>query len=253
MNEWFTVERIDDSTFCISEYKHWEQPHCYLLCGDTHSLLIDTGLGIQNISRVVKELTDKPVIAVATHVHWDHIGGHWHFPVFYAHEAELSWLNGEFPRTMEQVRGNIVKDCDLPKDFDVESYEIFQGTPERCLADGDIIDIGGRRLEVLHTPGHSPGHMCFYERKRGYLFTGDLIYSGELYAFYTSTDPVAYLESVQKVAALPIKKVLPAHEDIHVPTEIVADVERAFLQLRDTDKLRHGTGTHDFGSFSIII
>ena len=73
MKDWFTIDKMDDDTYIISEYRHWEETHCYLLNGTEHSLLIDTGLGICNISEVVSRLTDKPVVAVATHIHWDHI------------------------------------------------------------------------------------------------------------------------------------------------------------------------------------
>ncbi len=76
MDNWFTIDRIDDTTYAISEYRHWEETHCYLLIGSERGLLIDTGLGICNIYEAVKRLTDKPVTAVATHIHWDHIGGH---------------------------------------------------------------------------------------------------------------------------------------------------------------------------------
>lgn len=92
MNDWFTVDRIDPDTYSISEYRHWEETHCYLLLGSVRSLLIDTGLGIGRIADVVRKLTDRPVTAVATHIHWDHIGGHADFPDFYAHEAELPWV-----------------------------------------------------------------------------------------------------------------------------------------------------------------
>lgn len=251
MNDWFTIEQIDKDTFSISEYRHWEESHSYLLNGDKYSLLIDTGLGIENILEQVQKLTDKPVIAVATHIHWDHIGGHKYFPKFYAHEAELGWLNGEFPLTMEQIKGYVVEDCDLPKGFDVEQYEFFQGMPTKVIKDGDIIDIGGRQIEVLHTPGHSPGHMCFYEKERGLLFTGDLVYIGTLFAYYPSTDPAAYLSSIQRVAALPVHKVLPAHHSLNVPNTILTDMERAFLELQANDKLHHGSGTHNFDYFSI--
>jgi len=92
MSDWFTIEKIDEDTHVISEYKHWEESHSYLLNGEQYSLLIDTGLGIGNIYEEVRKLTDKPVIVVATHIHWDHIGGHKYFPEFYAHEDELGWL-----------------------------------------------------------------------------------------------------------------------------------------------------------------
>ena len=153
-------------TFIISEYRHWEESHSYLLNGDTYSLLIDTGLGIENIREQIEKLTNKPVIAVATHVHWDHIGGHRYFPDFYAHAEEVNWLNGEFPLTMEQIKAFVVEDCDLPEGFDVDGYAFFQGMPSRVLEDGDRIDIGGRKIEVLHTPGHSPGHVLLREGQR---------------------------------------------------------------------------------------
>jgi glyoxylase-like metal-dependent hydrolase (beta-lactamase superfamily II) len=251
MKDWFTIEQIDKKTYIISEYRHWEESHCYLLNGERYSLLIDTGLGIENIQEQVVKLTDKPVIAVATHIHWDHIGGHKYFPNFYAHEEEINWLNGEFPLTMEQIKNFVIEDCDLPEGFDVNNYQFFQGMPTKVLKDQDIIDIGGRKIQVLHTPGHSPGHMCFYEENRGYLFTGDLIYIGTLFAYYPSTDPVAYLASVKKVAALPVTKVFPAHHDLNVPETILSDMENAFMELDSEGKLHHGSGVHKYGYFSI--
>ncbi len=68
--------------------------------------------------------------------------------------------------------------CDFLCDFNIYNYEIFQGNPTFLLRDGEKIHIGERKLIVIYTPGHSPGHMCFYEEKRGYLFSGDLIYKG---------------------------------------------------------------------------
>lgn len=97
MKEWFTINQIDTATYIISEYRHWEETHCYLLNGSRRSLLIGTGLGISNIYNEAVKLTDKPIAAAATHFHWDHIGGHQYFPEFYAHGQEVSWLNGEFP------------------------------------------------------------------------------------------------------------------------------------------------------------
>jgi glyoxylase-like metal-dependent hydrolase (beta-lactamase superfamily II) len=129
MRNWFTIEHIDENTHIISEYRHWEESHSYLLCGRENSLLIDTGLGIKNIYDEVIKLTDKPVIAVATHIHWNHIGGHRYFPDFYAHEDEINWLQGEFPLTIEQIKDFVVEDCDLPEGFNIDNYTFFQGTP----------------------------------------------------------------------------------------------------------------------------
>ncbi len=253
MRDWFTIDKIDGETYVISEYRHWEETHCYLLCGSERCLLIDTGLGICNIYDEVVRLTDRPVAAVATHVHWDHVGGHRFFPEFYAHGEELGWLNGEFPLPMETVREMVVDRCDLPEGFDVGDYEFFQGKPARVLSDGDVIELGGRSVEVLHTPGHSPGHMCFWEKKRGYLFTGDLVYKDVLFAYYPSTDPEAYLDSLERITALPVKRVFPAHHSLDVQPEILGRMRDAFRELRDQGKLRHGSGRFDFGDWGLWI
>lgn len=251
MNDWFTIDVIDTDTTIISEYRHWEESHSYLLNGSERSLLIDTGLGICNIYDEVKKLKDKPVTAVATHIHWDHIGGHKHFPDFYAHAEELNWLNGAFPLTMEQIKEMVVDRCDLPDGFDINKYEFFQGEPTRILKDGDEINLGNRSIRVLHTPGHSPGHMCFWEQERGYLFTGDLVYKDTLFAYYPSTDPTAYLASLEKIAALPVKHVFPAHHSLDIHPEILTRMRDAFRQLKAEGKLQHGSGTFDYGDWAI--
>jgi glyoxylase-like metal-dependent hydrolase (beta-lactamase superfamily II) len=251
MNNWFTIDKIDRESYIISEYRHWEDTHCYLLNGSERSLLIDTGLGISNIYDEIIKLTDKPVTAVATHIHWDHIGGHEFFPDFYAHGAELNWLNGEFPLTMEQIKGMVVDRCDLPKDFDVNNYEFFQGNPTRVMEDNDVIDIGDRFFQIVHTPGHSPGHMCFWEKERGYLFTGDLVYKDTLFAFFPSTDPEAYLNSLKRISALRVKHVFPAHHTLDIQPEILGRMRDAFRQLKAEGKLNHGSGTHDYGDWAI--
>ncbi len=253
MNNWFTIEKIDSDTYIISEYRHWEETHCYLLNGTEHSLLIDTGLGICNIFDEVKKLTDKPITAVATHIHWDHIGGHKYFPDFYAHREELNWLNGEFPLTMETIREMVVDRCDLPAEYDVNTYEFFQGAPTKVLTDNDIIDIGGRSIHVLHTPGHSPGHMCFWEKERGYLFTGDLVYKDTLFAYYPSTDPVLYLNSLERIAKLPVKSVFPAHHTLDIQPEIIIRMRDEFRKLQAEGRLHHSSGTFDYGDWALWI
>ena len=251
MDNWFTIDQIDKESYIISEYRHWEETHCYLLNGSESSLLIDTGLGICNIYDEVIRLTDKPVTAIATHIHWDHIGGHNFFSDFYAHEAELNWLNGEFPLTMEQIKDMVVDRCDLPEGYDVNKYEFFQGTPTRVLKGNETIDIGDRRVQIVHSPGHSPGHMCFWEEERGYLFTGDLVYKDMLFAYFPSTDPEAYLNSLERVSALPVKQVFPAHHTLNIQPEILGRMRNAFQQLKVEGKLHHGTGTFDYGDWAV--
>jgi len=253
MKDWFTIDQVDESTCIISEYHHWEETHCYLLIGSERALLIDTGLGVCNIYEQVRRLTDKPVTAVATHIHWDHIGGHKYFPEFYAHEAELDWLNGKFPLPLQAVKNMVADRCELPEDFCINGYAIFQGKPGRLLDDGDTIDLGGRTIQVLHTPGHSPGHLCFWEDEKGYLYSGDLVYEGTLFANYPSTDPQSYMTSLEKIAVLPIKQLFPGHHSLNISPELVVKMRDAFRRLNEDDKLCHGSGTHNYGDWAIAL
>lgn len=251
MDRWFTVDQIDGDSYIISEYRHWEETHCYLLNGTQRSLLIDTGLGICDISEIVARLTDKPVTAIATHVHWDHIGGHRHYPDFYAHAAEVGWLCGGFPQPLSVIRRYVVERCHLPEGFSIADYTMFQGMPAKVLHGGERIALGGREVQVIHTPGHAPGHMCFWEEERGYLFTGDLAYKGELTAWFPSTDPEAYGKSLEKVAQLPVKRVFPAHHALDMEPEILLRMRDSFCQLREEGKLCHGSGTFSYGDWSL--
>ena len=184
-------------------------------------------------------------------MHWDHIGGLRHYSDFCAHAAELSWLAGGFPLPAAAVREMLTRGCALPEGFDADKYELFQGAPARLLEDGDVIDLGGRHIEAVHTPGHSPGHLCYYERERGYLFTGDIVSEGTLYASYPSTDPEAYLASVEKISALPVGRVLPAHFSLGVAPGLITEIRDALRGLAASGELRHGTGLHDFGRWAV--
>ncbi len=252
MSGWFLTERISDDTAVISEYGHPEETHCFLLIGSERCLLIDTGLGVGNISVETAQLTYKPITAAATHIHWDHIGGHKYFPDFYAHAEELDWLNGNFPLPAAAVR-KMLADGELPDDFILEKYTIFQGKPSKLLNDRDKIELGGRTVTVLHTPGHSPGHICFWEADRGWLFTGDLVYKGILYANYPSTDPEAYLRSLKKIAQLPVKRIFPAHHSLYIRPGIISEMANELEKLKADGKLCHGSGRFDFAEWSILL
>ena len=254
MNKWFTIEEIDNKTFSISEYKHWEQTHCYLLIGEKKALLIDTGLGISNIKNVILSITNKPIQVVTTHVHWDHIGGHKNFDNIAVYEKEKEWIESKFPISLQVVKSNLMKEhCSFPKSFHINKYEIFQGHPNLILHDGEIITLGNRQIQVIHTPGHSPGHICLYEKQKGYLFSGDLIYKGTLDAFYPTTNPVDFMKSIKKVKNLDIEKILPAHYSLNISTDFIEEIEKGFSKIYALGKLKQGNGIFKFPNFNIHI
>ena len=163
-------------------------------------------------------------------------------------------ISNQFPLPLQTVKKNLtLKPCDFPADFNIEDYQIFQGIPTSILHDGDFIDLGNRMLKVINTPGHSPGHCCFYEQDRGWLYSGDLIYKGCLDAFYPTTDPIAFMSSVEKVRSFKIKKVLPAHHQLNILVSLVDEIANAFQSLYQQGKLQHGNGVYDFEAFQIHI
>lgn len=107
MNDWFTVEKVDEDTYVISEYKHWEETHCYLLIGKEKALLIDSGLGVENIKKVVDKITSLPIKLVTTHVHWDHIGGHRYFNDIAVYRDEEKWMSEKLPIPLQVVKQNL--------------------------------------------------------------------------------------------------------------------------------------------------
>ncbi len=252
MKSWFTVERLEADTWAISEYGHWEETHCYLLAGRERALLIDTGLGVAPIRPVVETLTRLPVTVVLTHAHWDHIGGLGEFEDAACHTAEAAWLSGRFPLPLAAVKANLLREpCNFPAEFALESYAVYQNGVSRTIEDGDTIDLGGRRIVALHTPGHSPGHLCWWEPERGTLYAGDLIYRGKLDMFYPTTDPAAFLASVRRVARLPVKALRPGHHSLDVSPGLSAEVLDALEELDRAGELIQGRGIVEFNGFSV--
>lgn len=252
LSNWFTVEALSKDSFAISEYGHWEEAHSYLLCGSERALLIDSGLGVGNIGEVVRGLTALPVTLATTHVHWDHIGGHRYFSDIAVHAAEREWLDGGFPLPLSAVRRNLCRPpCRFPAAFRVAVHRVFQGAPARAFDDGARFELGGRTIEVVHTPGHSPGHCCFYESARGELYAGDLAYLGCLDMFYPSTDPLRFRQSVARAAGLGPRRIWPGHHRLELPCDLLERICAAFDRLEARGRLFQGAGVFDFGDFQL--
>lgn len=143
----------------------------------------------------------------------------------------------------------------FPKKFDSASYELFCGEPTKILLDGDTIELGDRKIQVIHTPGHSPWHLCFFDEQSGSLFTGDLLYSAEtpIYANYPSTSPSDLLASLKKLCCLEgVQHIFPSHNLLELPVEVLKEVEYAADYLCRNNLAQQGTGLHDFQSFRFL-
>jgi glyoxylase-like metal-dependent hydrolase (beta-lactamase superfamily II) len=188
----------------------------YLIEGDDRALLLDTGTGAGDMRALVESLTDKPVFLVNSHAHWDHIGCNRQFNERWIHEAEAdapTLVDGVGNERLPRAFAPEVLTAPLPDGFDVETFVIPPSPPTGVMKDGHRFDLGGRVLEVLHCPGHSPGGIALLDRANGALFSTDVAYAGALYVY----DPAhlsTYQASLQRLADLAprLNAVYPAHD-----------------------------------------
>jgi glyoxylase-like metal-dependent hydrolase (beta-lactamase superfamily II) len=235
--EWFEVYRLTQDTIAIYEPYQFEEAISYLLLGEETAILVDTGTGIGNLKSLVAELTDLPVSVVNTHTHWDHIGANHQFDTiicFNNPECIDKLLAGvDNARLQPSITGDSIWKP-LPEGFDPSNWEIPSVKPTKLVEDGEIIDLGGgRTLEVIYTPGHSPGSICLLDKKNRLLFTGDTFFPGPLYAYPEDVDIDLYIESIDRLCGRiqEYDYLCSGHNDPWVKSEVIPRVARAFQTI----------------------
>lgn len=158
----------------------------YLIEGSERALLLDAGTKMPGLRKIVEGIVKKPVTLVATHVHPDHTG-------VTVNEWDSLWINAadevNVPSIMPDYKG-------------VKCY----------LKDGQVFDLGGRQIEVVFTPGHTPGSTTFIDREAHYGFSGDAFGSGNLLVFTDLSTEVAASERLSRfVERYDIRYFYPGH------------------------------------------
>ena len=187
-DDWFLVRRLPHNVLAIQEPHHWQKVISFLILGDDRAALFDTGMGIRDISAVVEKLTDLDVIVINSHTHFDHVGDNHRFDKIHVfdHPNALKWLTQG--QTSDMLRFDSRPEAfpdGYPNGFNPDEYVIRPVAEDRIvrLHARDILDLGNRELEVLHTPGHSPDSIMLLDRGNRSLFTGDTFYPDYLFAF----------------------------------------------------------------------
>ncbi len=203
-DDYFVVETIDPSTFAIGEPRYYQGNYSYLILGTRRAVLFDAGSGLRDIVPVVRSLTSLPVTVIASHLHFDHVGA-------------LGRLDKTAILDDPSLRAR-ARDSRLR----LERYE-FIGFADRLenptfrvdewWAPESIVDLGGRRLRVLATPGHTPTSVSLYDSDRQALFVGDFIYPGNLYAFLPGASRSAYHATTRTLLSIidPATRIFTAH------------------------------------------
>jgi glyoxylase-like metal-dependent hydrolase (beta-lactamase superfamily II) len=212
--DWYETLRMADGVTLIHE--PWIKPffrcNIWHVRGRDRDLLFDSGLGHVSLRRHVRIVGERPLVCVASHTHFDHIGCHHEFEERCVHRAEAAILAD--PRNEWTLADRYATDEMFdrrPEGWVASAYRVAPAPARRLLDQGDIIDLGDRHFEVVHTPGHSPGGIGLFERSTGIFLSGDIVYDGPLIDDAYHSDRTAYVETLDALRSLPVSIVHGGH------------------------------------------
>lgn len=219
---WHTVTQLAPDLYRISEPLGKVEPrygalatvNMYLVVGRDRAALIDSGMGIGDLARLVGVLTDLPLVVLNSHYHWDHAGANAQFDHCAMHHADLAlWRAGHDLSDLRAAMQRPGAQAVLPAGFVPATYDIPVTPIRQVLDEGDVIDLGGRTLRVLHTPGHAPGHVVFVDEANGLLFSADVAYRGPMFVCFPECVVADFVASTRRVAGLrnSVRLICPGH------------------------------------------
>ncbi len=235
---WFARADAGDGIVHVWEPHVVEKTRCniWYVSGRERDLVIDSGMGLASLGAFLALKPGQRCLALATHTHFDHIGGHHEFSERAVHRAEADILAA--PSRQNTVIDVCVTEATFDAypaaDFDPARYAVAAAAPTLLLADGDRVDLGDRRFTVLHYPGHSPGSIALFEERTGILFSGDVVYDGPLSDRLFHSDPAAYERSMKRLRELPVRIVHGGHHRSFGRNRFLALI-RSYLE-RDPDQ-----------------
>jgi glyoxylase-like metal-dependent hydrolase (beta-lactamase superfamily II) len=283
-SDWFAFDELAPGTWLVGEPGH---VNCYVIEGDDLAVLVDTGLGVADVRAAAESVTERPILVVNTHSHSDHRGGNWRFEDVAAHPlaadvlaapVDQGYLDGYLAVARQQLAAYeraLVGDDRFfhlftaatrprPLPADADSWSVPAGPAPKPLADGQRIDLGGREVTVLHTPGHSPDSLCLLDERAGLLFAGDTLITGDFWAHTPDTEIELFAATLRGLADQldgTLRAIHPAHT-------LRYRVEPAFLERAaaafesivagrsdgrpGTDLLQRPVLRHEFADFTVL-
>jgi len=229
------IERIDEPH--VNEFL---RSNVWFVKGRDRDLVVDAGLGVASLHDTFPDLFKKDPILAVTHAHLDHVGSAHEFSDRRMHRH--SQINGQtaaslFGPELAALLGldaaqlpAVLVDA-VPLGFTAESYQIRTAPATRTVSDGDVINLGDRRLRVLHLPGHTPGSICLLDDESGDLFSGDVIYDDILLDELHESDIDQYVASMLRLRSLPIRTVYPGHGDPFDHARMIEIIDN-YLRIR---------------------
>lgn len=249
--EWFaSAELADDVTRIVEpSVNPFLRSNIWHVPGRDRDLVVDTGMGIGDLRSAFPALFEREPLVFVTHGHYDHTGGAHEFSDRWSHSSEASMMAHPEIATLvtDELSDSFAKalaagspagaaptfliDAIPYPGYDVISYRTVAAPSTTLAEDGDAVSLGDRSFEVIHLPGHTPGSAGLFEHDTGMLFTGDVLYDGDLLDELPESNIEAYVESMRRLLTLPVTVVHAGHEDSFGAERLSALVED-YLRLR---------------------
>ena len=223
---------------------------CFLLIDGKEGILIDALSGIfpDFIYQLERKFNIKIKNLYLTHAHYDHFNGYDKDLIenVYVHSSEAKWLKDYYLK-IEEIRQEIDNNgkSKYPSFFNICDFDLKIISNYKELKDGDTINFGRFSLHVIHTPGHSPGSICFYEKSNKILFCGDTLYDGLIDVRDKCSNQAQYLHSLEKLAKLNVKLFVGSHEEPIIQKDKI-NVNNLMHFYKDL-LLNKSSGKHFFG------
>jgi glyoxylase-like metal-dependent hydrolase (beta-lactamase superfamily II) len=245
-NDWFDVRHVEPGIYAINQPKQFQESIAYLIVGTSRALLFDTGIGLVPLRPVIERLTALPVTVINSHSHFDHVGGNAEFNDVWGMDTPFTREN-EAGRPHANLASEVASDalCGVaPTGADAATFASKPWSTAHRFADGERVDIGGRVLEIVHTPGHTPDAIALLDRANGLLWTGDSYYDSTIWLFSPGTDLDAYERSMARLSALEpsLRRLLPAHNTVSAPPARLHETLDAFRAMRRGEGVRASEG-----------
>ncbi len=282
--DWFALRPLAPGTWLVAEPGH---VNCFLVEGADRAVLVDTGLGLADVHEAARTLTPRPILAVNSHGHDDHRGGNWLFDDVAAHPLAAAAVTAPVPAARlgaylsvareqytayERLRDDdgrffhllTAETTPRPVPPGADAWTVPAGPAPVPLADGARIDLGGRALTVLHTPGHSPDSLCLFDEHAGLLFAGDTLITGDFWVHLPDAAVDVFAATLRDLHTRldgSVREIFPAHTlRYRVGPDFLRRAAEAFDQVAagtapgrpGTDLLRRPVRRHDFADFSIL-
>ena len=257
---WFEVYKLTDNTYAIYEPNQWQEAISYLLLGGEKAMLVDTLQGIGDLKSVIDQLTDLPVIVMNTHSHYDHVSSNYQFDTIYGVNMPYT-INNAKGHSNAEIRGNVTPETiwkNLPSNFSFEFYESKAYEIDKFVADGEIIDLGGREIQVTFIPGHTPDSVILVDKQNRMMLTGDTFYPAPIYVHSDTSSFQEFFLSAQIMFGFKddVDYLLPGHNETMQPASYLNELRAATMAIvNPTTPYEQGSGSrsYDFGNFGIVV